>query len=208
MGDPTVRTTLALLEERLRRVDYLINGNTAPETPPPKDESRPPPSASVRLRQLERGLQSLASKSGAVAEVLALQQKQPQIFDSTAPSDTQSLAPSTLATIVLANTNLYTTASTALQQLASNDSVADAAYFAKLIALRPRIAAAQATQHEQAREVADLRARSARVMSTWYEDGVLGMGEKWAEWEESLRECEILVRRREARERREKEGVV
>lgn len=79
---------------------------------------------------------------------------------------------------------------------------------AKLIAQQARLDQARQKQDEQAREFAELRARSARLVETWYEEGVLGMGEKWAAWEEKLREGEILVRRREARVKREKEGVV
>ena len=60
---------------------------------------------------------------------------------------------------------------------------------------------------EQAKEFAELRARSAKVVEQWYENGVLDMGEKWADWEERLRDCEILVRRNEAAKKRE-EGTL
>ena len=45
------------------------------------------------------------------------------------------------------------------------------------------------------------------MVERWYEGGVLGMGEQWAGWEERVREGEILVRRREARQRREDGGL-
>ena len=52
-----------------------------------------------------------------------------------------------------------------------------------------------------------LRGRSARAIEGWYELGVLGTGECWAEWESRLEEVEKQVRRRErGKEEVEKEG--
>ena len=67
--------------------------------------------------------------------------------------------------------------------------------------------AEQQKQEQQAEELAELRARSAVVVEKWYSEGVLKMGERWADWEERLREGEILIRRREAAKKRE-EGLV
>jgi len=83
----------------------------------------------------------------------------------------------------------------------------DSAFAVKLAELQPRIDKAVQRQEQQATEVAELRARSARVVERWYELGVLDMGERWADWEERLREAEILVRRKEAARKRE-EGAV
>lgn len=61
-------------------------------------------------------------------------------------------------------------------------------------------------QDEQAREISELRVRTARVLQRWYEVGVVGSGECWAEWEGRLEDVEREVRRREViRERRENE---
>lgn len=61
-------------------------------------------------------------------------------------------------------------------------------------------------QEEQARDVAALRVRTARVLKRWYEVGVVGSGECWAEWEGRLEDVEREVRRAEVvRERRENE---
>ena len=43
--------------------------------------------------------------------------------------------------------------------------------------------------------MAALRARSAKAVQRWYELGVLGQGECWAEWEGRMEECEKKVRR-------------
>jgi len=85
--------------------------------------------------------------------------------------------------------------------------VADPASAVKLVDLRERIGKAAVRQDQQARELAELRARSAMVVERWYEMGVLEMGENWADWEERVREAEILVRRKEAAKKRE-QGVV
>ncbi len=60
-------------------------------------------------------------------------------------------------------------------------------------------------QDEQAREMAALRTRSARVIQRWYELGVLGESECWAEWEGRVMEVEKRVRREEGRVAKEGE---
>ncbi|KAK5123777.1 hypothetical protein LTR85_002413 [Meristemomyces frigidus] len=197
--------TLALLEERIRRVDYIINGdNAARDTEP----SQTTGSATARLRTLERTLNSLESRSQAAADVLALQKVQPSLFHTTlsatkAPTD---LPPASLASLILAHAQLYTSVSAHLTQL-QDTHLPDPAAATKLVDLQPRIEKVQARQDQQARDFAELRRRSARVVEQWYQVGVLEMGEKWAEWEERVRDAEILVRRREAAKRRE-EGMV
>lgn len=42
-----------------------------------------------------------------------------------------------------------------------------------------------------------LRDRSARALEQWYELGVLGMGECWAEWEGRVMDVERGVKRKE-----------
>lgn len=62
------------------------------------------------------------------------------------------------------------------------------------------------TQAEQARDISELRVRTARVLQRWYEVGIVGSGECWAEWEGRLEDVEREVRRREViKERRENE---
>lgn len=62
------------------------------------------------------------------------------------------------------------------------------------------------TQAEQAAEISELRVRTAKVLQRWYEVGLVGSGECWAEWEGRLEGVERDLRRREAvKERRENE---
>ena len=193
--------TLSLLEDRIRPLTYLIHGTTTLPSLPPSS------SASARLRNLERALHVLTSHSPAAADILALQKSHPNIFHpATTTTTAPSLSPASLAALVLAHTQLYTSTSSHLSHLASTP-LPDPASIIQLVNLQPRIARAIAKQEQQAREIAELRARSARVVEQWYESGVLGMGEQWAGWEERIREGEILVRRREARLRREEGGL-
>lgn len=193
--------TLALLEERLRRVDYVLNGNHNRNSA----QSEVKASATARLRHLERNLQSLNARSPAVADILALQRAQPTLFHTNSATP-PTLPPSTLASLVLAHRQLYTSTAASLSSL-QDTHIPNPGAAAKLVELQPRISKASARQQQQMRELAELRARSAKAVEKWYESGVLEMGEHWAEWEERVREAEILVRRREAAKKRE-EGAV
>ena len=202
--------TLLLLEERLTRVDYALYGRKNDEDEDEDEQeatAQHTGSAAARLRNLERALQSLAAKSPTVTDVLTLQTRHSHLFHPIISSSVPSaLQPASLASLILAHSQLYHSLSTRLSQL-QDTSIPDPSATANLVELRPRIEKAQVKQRAQAQELADLRARSAKVVETWYEDGILGMGDRWAEWEERLRDAEILVRRREAARKRE-EGLV
>ena len=74
---------------------------------------------------------------------------------------------------------------------------------AALIALHPRLAKVEMLQESQAQEMSELRRRSASVIQRWYELGVLGESECWAEWEERLVDVEKRVRREELHQAQE-----
>ncbi|KAF2215434.1 hypothetical protein CERZMDRAFT_36218 [Cercospora zeae-maydis SCOH1-5] len=200
----TASDTLSMLEQRLQRIDYAINGDR-----PQPHEDQPPPtlSAAARLRHLERTLKALSTKSHAVADVLQIHKLCPELFhpadEKTVPS---TLHPAALAQLILAHEAMYKSTSAQLQTLQDNSTIADPAPLVNLIGLEPRLERIEAKQTEQAREFAELRLRSTRLLENWYKVGVLEMGEKWTDWEERLRDCEILVRRKEAAKKRE-EGV-
>lgn len=196
--------TLNLLEERLRRIEYAVNGYNEQTQ---NDAERQERSATARLRTLERTLQTLALKSPATADILLLQAQQPGIFHTSADASARPiLGSSSLAALVLAHAQLYHTTALQTRQL-QEQHVPDPAGATKLAVLEPRLKKAAAKEAELAREVGELRERSARAVEEWYEGGVLHMGEQWAEWEERLRDSEIVVRRAEARRKRE-EGTV
>ncbi|KAK1055971.1 hypothetical protein LTR74_015281 [Friedmanniomyces endolithicus] len=199
----TTADTLALLDERLRRVNYALHGDSEVRDSDPPQTPRP---AIAHLRALERTLAQLRTHSPAAAEVLALQKAHPSLFHPNPANAPSTLLPSQLRALVLAHSQLYTSVSTNLTQL-QDTRVPDPTGIVKLVDLAPRIEKARVRQEQQAREVAELRAKSARVVEQWLEVGMLGMSERWAEWEERLREVEIVVRRREGAKRRE-EGMV
>ena len=76
---------------------------------------------------------------------------------------------------------------------------------ASLASLHPRLLKLELLQDEQAREMAELRTRSATAVQRWYELGVLGESECWTEWEGRVVEVEKMVRRQEGRVAKEVE---
>jgi len=66
--------TLALLEWRLRRLEFVLNGDASNEQVA-NDTTQPPSSANTvlaRLRKLEQSLQQISLKSGVVSDLLTL----------------------------------------------------------------------------------------------------------------------------------------
>ncbi|KAF7188893.1 hypothetical protein HII31_09816 [Pseudocercospora fuligena] len=197
----TAAQTLSMLAERLQRIDYVVNGDQhdGSENGSPNNAS-----ASARLRNLERTLKALAARSHAVSDIFQLQKHYPELFHPTeSHAVPSSLAPASLAQLILAHESLYKTSSVQLSTLNDNSTIPESAPLVKLIAMQSRIDKLETKQMEQAHEFAELRARSARAVEKYYESGVLQMGEQWTEWEERLKDCEILVRRKEAAKRRE-----
>lgn len=75
-----------------------------------------------------------------------------------------------------------------------------------MIELQPKLDRLAQTQAQQAESISELRVRTARVLQRWYEVGLVGSGECWAEWEGRLEDVEREVRRREViKDRRENE---
>jgi len=204
----TPDASLDMLEARLQRINYALNGDgeiedASTRTTPTSMEH----TAAHRLRSLERQMQLIANKSPAANEVLKLQSQHPNIFEQTTGAEqTNTLPLAPQAALVLAHAQLYSRVSGQLQSL-QETSVPDPTSASKLRELQPRIDKAAARQQQQANELAELRSRSAAAVERWYESGILGMAERWAEWEERMRDVEIVVRRLEAMKKREEELV-
>lgn len=73
----------------------------------------------------------------------------------------------------------------------------DPALSASLIGLQPLLDKLIQIQERQAKEVSDLRIRSARLLQRWYEVGLVGSGECWAEWEARLEDVDREIKREE-----------
>lgn len=117
----------------------------------------------------------------------------------------EDLTTENLASIVLSYASAFPETSSRLTSL--NDlPIPDARMSASLIELQPRLDQLAQMQDEQTRAISELRVRTARVLQRWYEVGLVGDGECWAEWEGRLEDVEREVRREEvARERRRNE---
>lgn len=98
--------------------------------------------------------------------------------------------------MVLSQASLYLTMSSGLKSV-QDLPVPAAEASADLIALKPRIARLDMTMERQAREISELRERSATAMWRWYMVNIIAGGECWAEWEERLTQVERSVTRME-----------
>lgn len=199
----TAADTLQMLHDRLARIDFAINGDSDNTT---DEDTKQNGSATARLRALERTLNTLAARSPAVSDILQLHTSHPELFHPSDPGTVPTtLPPASLAQLVLAHDQLFRTTSSQLSTLNENKEIPDPSALTKLIALQSRMEKIEARQAQQANEFAESRARSAKLVEHWYENGVLDMGNQWAGWEEKLKDCEILVRRNEAAKKREEE---
>lgn len=130
----------------------------------------------------------------------------PDLFNPPTPhSIPEDLTPRTLSSIVLSYATAFPETASRLTSL--NDlPIPDATSSASLIALQPQMDRLAQKQAEQAAVVSELRVRTARVLQRWYEVGVVGSGECWAEWEGRVEGVEREIRRREViKEKRENE---
>ncbi|PIG87747.1 nuclear distribution protein RO10 [Aspergillus arachidicola] len=200
--------TIELLESRLRRLTYLLTGDanwtgvpTAPAKPASLDES-----VSRRLLSLERELERLSRNIPAVRDVLLLHDRFPDLFRPTPPQSLpENLTTQNLASIVLSYASAFPETASRLTSL--NDlPIPDTQTSASLIQLQPRLDQLALVQEEQAKQISELRVRTARALQRWYEIALVGGGECWAEWEGRLEDVEREVKREEVvRERRAKE---
>ncbi|KAJ6072274.1 Nuclear distribution protein RO10 [Penicillium canescens] len=207
-SDAVAGATIELLEARLRRLTYLLTGATdwtgvptAPEKPTSLDET-----VSRKLARLERELERLSRSVPAVRDVLQLHDQNPDLFQKTPTTEIpQGLTSQTLTSIILSYATAFPETASRLTSL--NDlPIPDAASSAALIELQPQLDRLARSQAEQAATISELRVRSARVLQRWYDVGLVGSGECWAEWEGRLEDVEREVRRREVfKERREGE---
>jgi hypothetical protein len=193
-----------MLEERLRRLVFLIEGDPVHAHEENEGHSESRGAVSTRLRNLERGLELLINRSNAIYDILLLHQQVPDLFHASGVNSVPvTLAPASLAQLILAHEQLLKNTATGLQTIHEIGTIPDSTAFVQLVASRPQLTKLETKQAEQAKELAVLRARSAQLVEQWYESGVLEMGGRWADWEEKLRDCEILVRRQEASRKRE-----
>ncbi|KAF8543195.1 hypothetical protein BDD12DRAFT_874818 [Trichophaea hybrida] len=194
----TPEETLQTLTTRLRRLEFLLAGTTSS---PSETLSTPRDTTlTTQLHTLHRDLQKLQQKSRTVTEILQIHASFPTFF-----TPTRSL-PSTsplekAATILTAASEFHSTAS---QLAAINDTpIPPPGVSAGLVELLPRIQRAEVVQAAQEKKVAELRARTAKVLEGWFLCGVQGVNECFAEWDERTFVCEKVVGRRLVAEKEE-----
>ena len=245
--------TVELLEERLRRLTYLVTGEanwagipTLPEKPDSIDDT-----VSRRLIRLESELEKLSRNVPVVREVIEFREcffffffysrkgegqeereqgeekkrkektktkanifheddNHPSLLSNTNPNPNtnpfpQDLTSQNIKSIILSYESTIQETITQLRSL-KNQPIPETNKSSTLISLQPRINTIAQRQDEQTKAISELRIRTARVLQRWYEVGVIGGGECWAEWEGRLDDVEREVRRVEVgRERRRNE---
>ncbi|KAK6442610.1 hypothetical protein LTR95_001161 [Oleoguttula sp. CCFEE 5521] len=153
--------TVKDLQARLKRLTFAIHGDDSAGTGLPLPTQNHGSHPAGQVKDLQRQLQSLESRSGAVNEALQLQAKYPEVLSP--PTSNVTLPPAALAALVVSHARLYESLSGQLNTLQTLP-VPDAAPLTALSTLQPRISKATDRQQQQAREFAELRARSAAVV--------------------------------------------
>jgi len=199
--DKVAEETVHSLETRLRRIEFVLSGTSED---PVSDlfalrTAGRENSVHARLAALERDLAKLCRKSTTVKEMIDLYKNYPEIFKNAqthhATSSSSTLTPSErLSTVLTAASSIHATSS----QLTSirDTPIPDPNVSTDLIALFPRINRAEVVQQTQAREIAELRRRSAALLERWYLLGIEGVNECFAEWDERTLEVDKLLSRK------------
>ncbi|KAL8952063.1 MAG: hypothetical protein Q9222_002015 [Ikaeria aurantiellina] len=204
----TALATLENLQARLQRIEYYLSGSDEAQQPleaaisKGKDQS-----IASRLTFLERTLHTMRERSPVVHDLLQLQSAYPTLFDSLDSDVTarpRDLSTEEILSIVTAHAPLYPLTASRLTSI-HDTAIPSASSSTSLIALQPRLTALESLQEAQTRTMAALRSRSANAIQRWYELGVLGQGECWADWEGRMEECEKRARRLEGAKQRSSE---
>lgn len=191
--DKTSLGTISLLEARLLRIETILYGPSHTPAQPPAE------SVSTSLVDLEHRFAALVRRFRIYAEILKIYNAHPSLFqpasaDSPPPTD---LSPEAVRATILSYASSFPSIASALTAATADTPVPDAKLSADLAALIPRMKGVEATQLAQDAEIAELRARSERVMRAWYEGRVLRYGQFVAEAEGRLEKTELVIRRLE-----------
>ncbi|KAL2401329.1 hypothetical protein ABEF93_005051 [Exophiala dermatitidis] len=198
--------TLALLEDRLHRLEFLLSGKSNEGGLP---EPIPTPSHNnetirAKLDSLEDRLSKLKKLDGTAGEIVQnverLSSTYPDLFS---PSTTTSETPksedlSTLASIVLSHATLFPETASRLASLQTLQ-VPSAEQSSKLASLIPRLAQCQENEEGIEKDIRELRERSARCLEWWVKVGVVATGDLYEDWERRVHEVERRLIRSERR---------
>ena len=203
-------SNLALLEHRLRRLEFLLTGSSnldglpdGIDVPQKSDDTIFARLARFRV-SLDRLRRLDGPAGGLVREIEALHSKFTELLLSNPAIPASGL--SSQASLVLSHATLYPETASRLSSLQSLQ-IPSAEASARIAELAPDIAECQRTQKDLEQEVQELRQRSARCLEWWVKVGVVGMGDLWEEWEDRLRDVEQQMARFERRQK-EEEGYL
>ncbi|KIX97993.1 uncharacterized protein Z520_06072 [Fonsecaea multimorphosa CBS 102226] len=202
--ETAARGTLALLETRLHRLEFLLSGASHDDGIPPPTTI--PSSGSetlwARLDALDAALAKLKKLTGTpgsvVRDIERLSSLHPDLFAVTASTTPKAEDTSTLASIVLAHATIYPETASRLSSLQTLQ-IPPADQSSKLVSLAPRLEKLRQEEDRIQEEVRELRERSARCLEWWVKVGVVGMGDMWEDWERRTAEMERNIIRRERR---------
>ncbi|KAK1758016.1 hypothetical protein QBC47DRAFT_132185 [Echria macrotheca] len=200
--DNTTLSTISLLEARLLRIEHLMYGQSE-HSLEPSDES-----ASVALADLEHRFALLLRHVRVYSELLKIYKSHPSLFqppslNSPPPTELSSEA---LRATVLSYASSFHSIASALTAVTTDTPVPDPKLSAELASLIPRMKGLEAIQLAQEADIAELRARSERVMRAWYEGRVLRYGQFVAEAETRFEKVETGIRR--AQRAQEQESAI
>ncbi|KAF2199721.1 hypothetical protein GQ43DRAFT_482200 [Delitschia confertaspora ATCC 74209] len=198
--EEAVLFTFALLESRLERIEYLLNG---PKAEPDTKLLTVP----ERIKKLEQSLKELSAKTALLTEVQTLVSNHSDLL-TPPPNDENGagLDPAQKCAIVLSRAPDFASTASQLKSL-DDQQIPQSDGFAKLAKLRPRIAEAEERHLKQALEIADLRRKSGMVVSRFKHIFVLGQARCWAEYHDRVLKGERTVRRIEVKKEQKKEEI-
>ncbi|KAL9056507.1 MAG: hypothetical protein Q9162_002882 [Coniocarpon cinnabarinum] len=205
----TAADTLALLDQRLARLEFQLGAETHASADKQSNgvtSSSDPVTAHVD--RLENRLKDLCAKNQQAADILRLYERNTEVsnlLEKQRPDGSSQAAAADQTSDVLAAKAIFPQALSDLSAL-EGQQIPDARQLATLMSLQPRIIRALAMQQSQSEQHEELHLRSARLLTRWYEQCVVGDGEQWAAWEERLQRVDMRLKRKENAKRREEEG--
>ncbi|KAI9743373.1 MAG: hypothetical protein M1818_003219 [Claussenomyces sp. TS43310] len=199
-SDQVSAQTIDLLGPRLKRIEYVVFGQAV-------QNSRGITAVSSRLRDLEHAFSQMIAASRVRQDVLKLYAQYRELFENFAAEGTWIRPDHSIQLAsVLAAASTYTLTASGLTSILDMP-VPSAESSRQLILARAQIATLELVQESQAKEITELKQRSASVLQRWYSVDVLRTGEYWADVEEKIESVEQKVRRLALLQQQEKEGI-
>ena len=210
--DTTTLATLSLLEARLARIEHILYG---PSQAPDEHHGK---SAVYSLAELEHRLHELLQRYRVYTEILKIcmycnlwfslswgnlrcfaDNAHPSLFHSTSADSAPpiDLSPEAVRATVLSYASSFPAIASALTSVTTDTPVPDTKLSTELASLMPRMKGVEATQLAQEADIAELRARSERVIRAWYEGNVLRYGQAVTDAETRFEKVEMAIRRQE-----------